>query len=40
VEAEGPLEPSRVIRILAQASGALAEAHALELIHPTSSLRI
>jgi serine/threonine-protein kinase len=33
VEAEGPLEPSRVIRILAQASGALAEAHALELIH-------
>jgi eukaryotic-like serine/threonine-protein kinase len=33
VEAEGPLEPSRVIRILTQASGALAEAHALELIH-------
>jgi hypothetical protein len=33
VEAEGPLEPSRAIRILTQASGALAEAHALELIH-------
>jgi serine/threonine-protein kinase len=33
VQSVGPLEPSRVIRILTQASGALAEAHALELIH-------
>ncbi len=33
VERSGPLEPSRVIRVLTQASGALAEAHALELIH-------
>jgi eukaryotic-like serine/threonine-protein kinase len=33
VEAEGPLPPWRVIRILSQASGALIEAHGLELIH-------
>lgn len=33
VDSEGALPPSRVIRILAQASGALAEAHALGLIH-------
>lgn len=33
VRAEGPLDPARVIRILRQASGALAEAHALDLIH-------
>jgi serine/threonine-protein kinase len=33
VESEGPLPASRVIRILAQASGALAEAHAHGLIH-------
>jgi len=33
VEAEGPLEPARVIRILGQASGALVEAHGLHLIH-------
>ncbi|HEY3494856.1 MAG TPA: serine/threonine-protein kinase [Polyangiaceae bacterium] len=33
VEAIGPLEPARVIRILGQASGALAEAHDLGLIH-------
>jgi hypothetical protein len=33
VEAEGPLEPARVIRILSQASGALVEAHGLGLIH-------
>ena len=33
VDEEGPLEPARVIRILAQASGALSEAHALGLIH-------
>jgi eukaryotic-like serine/threonine-protein kinase len=33
VEAEGPLEPSRVIHLLRQASAALVEAHGLELIH-------
>jgi serine/threonine protein kinase len=33
VEEDGPLQPARVIRILAQASGALSEAHALGLIH-------
>jgi serine/threonine-protein kinase len=33
VDTEGPLEPSRVIRILGQASGALVEAHGLGLIH-------
>jgi len=33
VDEDGPLQPARVIRILAQASGALAEAHALGLIH-------
>jgi hypothetical protein len=33
VESEGAQPASRVIRILAQASGALAEAHALGLIH-------
>jgi serine/threonine protein kinase len=33
VDEEGPLPPARVIRILAQASGALSEAHALGLIH-------
>jgi eukaryotic-like serine/threonine-protein kinase len=33
VDAEGPLEPARVIRILSQASGALIEAHGLGLIH-------
>jgi serine/threonine-protein kinase len=33
VEAQGPLEPSRVIHILRQASAALVEAHGLELIH-------
>jgi len=33
VEAEGPLEPSRVIHILRQASAALVEAHRLGLIH-------
>jgi serine/threonine-protein kinase len=33
IDSEGPLEPARAIRILAQASGALAEAHALGLIH-------
>ena len=33
VDEEGPLQPARVIRILAQASGALTEAHALGLIH-------
>ncbi|MFO0737479.1 MAG: serine/threonine-protein kinase [Labilithrix sp.] len=33
VASDGPQEPARVIRILAQASGALAEAHALGLVH-------
>jgi serine/threonine-protein kinase len=33
VAEDGPLQPSRIIRILAQASGALSEAHALGLIH-------
>ncbi len=33
VDAEGPLEPSRVIRILGQASGALVEAHGQKLNH-------
>ncbi|HXN30244.1 MAG TPA: CHASE domain-containing protein [Polyangiaceae bacterium] len=33
VDEDGPLQPARVIRILAQASGALSEAHALGLIH-------
>jgi eukaryotic-like serine/threonine-protein kinase len=33
VDEEGPLHAVRVIRILAQASGALSEAHALGLIH-------
>jgi eukaryotic-like serine/threonine-protein kinase len=33
VESEGPLPAARAIRILVQASGALAEAHALGLIH-------
>ncbi|MGZ3418786.1 MAG: serine/threonine-protein kinase [Polyangiales bacterium] len=33
VESEGPLEPARVIRILSQVSGALAEAHTLGLVH-------
>jgi serine/threonine-protein kinase len=33
VDEDGPLPPARVIRILAQASGALSEAHALGLIH-------
>jgi hypothetical protein len=33
VEAEGPLPPWRVLRILSQVSGALVEAHGLGLIH-------
>jgi len=33
VREAGPLEPARVIRILVQACGSLAEAHALGLIH-------
>jgi eukaryotic-like serine/threonine-protein kinase len=33
VDSEGALGPTRVIRILAQASGALGEAHALGLVH-------
>jgi eukaryotic-like serine/threonine-protein kinase len=33
VEADGPLEPARVIRIMSQTSGALVEAHGLGLIH-------
>ena len=33
IDADGPLEPSRVIHVLAQASGALVEAHGLDLIH-------
>ena len=33
VDEDGPLQPARIIRILAQASGALCEAHALGLIH-------
>ncbi len=33
VESDGPLSPARAIHVLAQASGALAEAHALGLIH-------
>jgi serine/threonine-protein kinase len=33
VRDHGPVEPARAIRILAQVSGALAEAHALGLIH-------
>ena len=33
VEADGPQAPARVIRILAQAAGALSEAHALGLVH-------
>jgi hypothetical protein len=33
VDSDGPLAPGRVIHVLQQASGALAEAHALGLIH-------
>jgi CHASE1-domain containing sensor protein len=33
IEQEGPLAPARAIHILLQASGALAEAHAMGLIH-------
>jgi eukaryotic-like serine/threonine-protein kinase len=33
VEAEGPLEASRVIHLLSQATGALVEAHGLGLVH-------
>jgi serine/threonine-protein kinase len=33
VEAAGPLPPARVIHVLAQAAGALAEAHAIGLVH-------
>ena len=33
VDAEGPLAPARVIRILTQVCGALGEAHALGLVH-------
>jgi serine/threonine-protein kinase len=33
VEAEGPIEPARVIHLLTQVCGALGEAHALHLVH-------
>jgi len=33
VESTGPLAPARVIHVLAQAAGALAEAHAIGLVH-------